>query len=240
MSPVGASPARWQRAQARAQELARHLTRRLPPSIDPRDLAQEGLTALADSPQVWAQEDEARFDAHALVRMRGAMVDALRRDDPAGRVQRTRARLLARAQTRLTHALGREPRTSEVACALGWSVNEVFACQAETGQLAMHVDEVTEADWAAVAQSPAVQQAADPSDRLVLSQARTALAAAVAQLAPHERAILTLHTEHDWLYWQIGKWLGVSESRAQQLGQEALVRLSDLAQGAAVTLSGLF
>lgn len=193
----------------------------MPAHIDPRDLEQDALLGLCASEQAWSFEEDTSFEAYATVRMRGTLLDGLRKSDPVGRLIRSRLRRLAACQTRLEHALGRRPRSAELAAELGWSLDEIFACTQYAAGVGGQelLDDLRDESLAA-----------DPVQTLTSRQEQASLAQALETLALHERAILALHFEHGWMYWQIGKWLGVSESRAQQLAQEALDRLRHLLQ----------
>jgi RNA polymerase sigma factor for flagellar operon FliA len=193
----------------------------MPPGVDVQDLEQDALLGLCESKKAWEVDRGSSFDAYAVVRMRGAMVDALRKDDSVSRLARTHLKMLAAAHERLAHRLGRKPRSTELAEEMGWTLEQVHACKQYAGSAApqsLSAEDVLE-DFVVA------DDTADPSQELAARQESERLARALEQLALHERAVLALHFEHGWMYWQIGKWLGVSASRAQQLGEEALARL---------------
>jgi RNA polymerase sigma factor FliA len=181
---------------------------RLPAHVDRDDLASAGREALMHAS---LRFDGPTADARAFcfVRVRGAMLDELRRLDPLARRRRERARAVSRVEHELTHELGRDPLTVEIAEALDLSTHEVRAAQADLA--------------AEEAGTPVLDEnLADPSSPCPAGLAEGGdlmeqLTAALSRLPERQAyAIRRYHLEEATLD-TIGGELGVSRERARQL-----------------------
>ncbi len=189
-----------------------HLGRRLPAHVSREDLASAGKLALVESLLRFTGPDaEAR--AFCYARVRGAMLDELRRLDPLSRRTRTRVKTVARATVALSGKLGREPADFEVAAATGLTIGAVR----EAGRFA--VTDTCPLDGAAdgtpfelpdhAAPCPAESAAAGDTAHSV----RTALA----RLQPNQALALRRYYLEDATLDAIAAELGVSRERARQV-----------------------
>jgi RNA polymerase sigma factor for flagellar operon FliA len=181
---------------------------RLPAHVDRDDLASAGREALMNA--------TLRFDgpvadarAYCFVRVRGAMLDELRRLDPLARRRRERARAVSRMEHELTHELGRSPTDFEIAEALDFSLPEVRTAQADLAaeEAGTPVLDENLADPG----SPCPARGAESGD--LLGQLLEAL-----ERLPERQAyaVRRYHLE-DTTLDVIGAELGVSRERARQL-----------------------
>jgi RNA polymerase sigma factor for flagellar operon FliA len=104
--------------------LAHRLARRLPSHVDGTELVGVGVMGLVDAAGRYEASTGVPFDAFARQRIHGAMLDALRRMDRAPRAVRRQQCTLESMLTQLRHSLGREPEGSEVARAMGISLDD--------------------------------------------------------------------------------------------------------------------
>lgn len=191
---------------------------RLPAHVDRDDLASAGREALMNATLRFdGPTDDAR--AFCFVRVRGAMLDELRRLDPLARRRRERARAVSRIEHELTHELGRSPLTVEIAEALDFSTAEVRAAQADLA--------------AEEAGTPVLDEnLADPGSPCPALQAEQGdllekLVAALDRLPDRQaHAVRRYHIEEATLD-TIGAELGVSRERARQLRSAGETRLRD-------------
>jgi RNA polymerase sigma factor for flagellar operon FliA len=158
---------------------------------------------------------DARFETFAEHRVRGAMLDELRRIDHLPRRLRADAARVDAARTKLAQALGREPDAADLAEAVGEPVERVC-------ELLHLLQPVLPADedlphGAGVAADEALSGA----------QRRGALAAAISALPERLQILLALHYDEELTYREIAKVLGVSEPRVCQLHGEAVKRLRE-------------
>lgn len=181
---------------------------RLPAHVDRDDLASAGREALMHATLRFdGPVDDAR--AFCFVRVRGAMLDELRRLDPLARRRRERARAVARIEHELTHELGRTPLTVEIAEALDFSTHEVRAARADLA--AEEAGPPILDENLADASSPCPAGEAEGGD--LMEQLTDALSRLPERQA---YAVRRYHLEEATLD-TIGSELGVSRERARQL-----------------------
>ncbi|MCK6547719.1 RNA polymerase sigma factor FliA [Myxococcota bacterium] len=203
-----------------ARRIALRLARRVPSWISKEDLvatAMLGLTEAAD------RYDEARgepFVAFAEQRIRGAVLDELRRGDILPRRLRVTARNVGETIRRLEQELQRDPEDDEIAKALGVGVEEYH----QELEVLSHVSFV-ELDEVAVDRSN--PEAAESSPYALVEQKEliTRVKAAIDKLPERDAMILSLYYVEAFTYVEIGEVLEVSESRVCQLHSRALARL---------------
>ncbi|MCC6523049.1 MAG: sigma-70 family RNA polymerase sigma factor [Polyangiaceae bacterium] len=183
------------------------------------DLVGAGFLGLVEAHRRWPSRTLAGFEPYALVCMRGAMVDELRRADPLTRRQRRRAREMELASARLWTGLGRPPDDVEVAEYLGLGVDEYHACRRELAS-AQTVAWVDGADDVA---APAFD--ARPDEHVIERESRAAIEVALAALPERLRRVLELYYGDELTLREIGNLLGVSESRISQLVGQAVATL---------------
>jgi RNA polymerase sigma factor FliA len=199
------------------KRIAYHLAGRLPPSVAVDDLIQAGMLGLMEAAANWSMNRGASFETYAGIRIRGAMIDALRKLDWAPRSVHRRARAVAAAVRAIEQRTGRDARDTEVAEEMGLSL-EVYhrvLQDAACCQLASLED----------ASGDATAEDADPFRDAADAQFRGALTEAIAQLPDRERLVMSLYYSDGLNLKEIGAVLEVSESRACQLHGQALTRL---------------
>lgn len=192
------------------------LARRVPSEVTVGDLVSYGWIGLIEAFRR-AQPDmpENEFEAYALYRVKGAMLDYLRGLDPASRSTRKASRLIARAIGDLSQSLGRAPEEEEIANVLGMTEEQYRQTLTDIAAAGMvrlemvHLDNMPGSD--------------DSSEggRLLSS----ALARAIGTLPPRLQQVLALYYQEDCTLREIGDVLGVTESRVSQLHTEAVHRL---------------
>jgi RNA polymerase sigma factor for flagellar operon FliA len=206
------------------KRIAYHLIARLPRSISAEDLIQAGLIGLIEAARHYDPTQGASFETYAGIRIRGAMLDEVRRHDWSPRSVHRKARALARAIRTVEGRFGREARDEEIAATLGLTLEEYHRTLAEvSGHRILGFEEagVDEGEIADGLRDPQ----ADPLGALEASERRERLAAAIAQLPERERLVLSLYYNDELNLKEIGEVLGVSESRVCQIHGQALLRL---------------
>ena len=205
------------------QDTLLQVVRRLPAHVDRDDLYGAGAAALVDAglrfDAGWAVE----FPAFAAKRVRGAMLDELRRWDWAPRSVRRESRQRARAVEALEAQLGREPRATEVATALGIGVDQLHRAESDAGRAT--VRSLDELDPAGVLEVPGA--AATPADVVVAREVHRYLQAAVEALPERERLAVAGHYLHERPMRELAAELGVTESRVSQLHRRGLALLHE-------------
>ena len=206
--------------------LASRLSHRLPSQVEFSELVSVGVLGLIDAAGRYRASTGVPFDAFARRRIQGAMLDSLRGLDWAPRSLRKLRRSVDGVMAQLRHDLKREPEEAEIAAALEVS---------EAGY-AKILDQLRTAELATIRQASGTPDghstldvAVDPGEgaheRLERLELRELLAGAVLDLPERERQILALYYEEELTLAEIGKVIGVGESRVSQLRTQAIARL---------------
>jgi RNA polymerase sigma factor FliA len=222
--PDTISPARLIEAHsALVRRIAWHVRSRMSTAIEVEDLIQIGLIALVEAAQNFEDRGIA-FAPYARTRVRGAMVDALRRDARMGRAGMANRRYLAGIRTRLEQEYMRSPNDAEMAEATGLDPHAYHAMAASTlavGQESID-DSYSDHDmWFA--------DLADGADTaLEKAQLREALVANLARLSEREAMILQLYFVEELNLDEIGETLGVGAARVCQVKKAALDKMREM------------
>lgn len=200
----------------------------LPAHVDVSDLIQSGIFGLVDAIEKFEPERGLKFETYAMQRIRGAILDDLRAQDWVPRTVRGRAREVERGIERLGAKLQRTPNDHELAGELGLSVDELHEVYAQlqlTSVVAL--DELAAAGRGANSLADILEDetAEDPVALLVDQDNRRALAQAIGLLAERDRIVVTLYYFENLTLAEIGRVLGVTESRVCQLHTRAVLRL---------------
>jgi RNA polymerase sigma factor for flagellar operon FliA len=210
------------------EALARRMAASMPNSIDIGDLVQDGVLGLIDAAHRFDEERGIKFETFAERRVRGAMIDALRRDAWPRGVRRQRRELDA-AREALRRELGHEPSLADLAARVGSDekrlsrtivrINTIESTSPlATGE---HVDE-SSLPPALVPSEPEAPDAAYERN-----ETRRRVRAAIASLPWRERKVIGLYYYGEVTMKQIGAAIGVNESRVSQLHARAIRRLRD-------------
>lgn len=211
------------------KRIAYHLASRLPASVQVDDLIQAGLIGLMEAAGHYDPSQGASFETYAGIRIRGAMLDEIRRYDWVPRSVHRKARAVAEAMRGIEQAQGRDAEDAEVAKAMGVSLDEyhqilqdaagcrLFSIDGEEGE-SIH-DTLSD-------------DRPGPETVLAESDARREMAAAIGGLPERERLVLALYYDEELNLREIGQVLGVSESRVCQIHSQALLRLKARVHGA--------
>ncbi len=208
------------------KRIAYHLMCRLPPSVQADDLIQAGMIGLLEAARNYDSTQGASFETYAGIRVRGAMLDEIRKNDWAPRSVHRKARKVAEAVRQIESMMGRDARDNEVAEALEMSLDEYHqTLQAASGYLVLSFDELGADDEAVATNINLSSVAITPFDGLQKEDFKRSLAKAIAGLPERECLVMTLYYDEELNLREIGSILGVSESRVSQIHSQALIRL---------------
>ena len=202
----------------------------LPAHVEFADLISTGVFGLIDALEKYQPERGVPFEAYAMTRIRGAVLDDLRAQDWLPRATRERQRDIDRAGQRLHGELGRTPTTAELAEATGLTELQVVDAQRQQWfSVVESLDEVVrgEDDQTTRTESLADVTAPDPQGWLAHRESHRALLAAVDRLPEREARIIRLYYGDTLSLREIGEALGVTESRASQLRSRAIATLRE-------------
>lgn len=200
----------------------------LPAYVDVADLIQSGIFGLADAIEKFEPERGLKFETYAMQRIRGAILDELRSQDWVPRSVRGRARDVERALERLGGQLQRTPTDEELASELQISTHELRDLYAQfrlTSVVALDELIVPGRGADSLADTLPDDGADDPVASLVDQDNRRQLVDAIEQLADRDRTVVTLYYFENLTLAEIGRVLGVTESRVCQLHTRAVLRL---------------
>jgi RNA polymerase sigma factor for flagellar operon FliA len=209
----------------------------LPAHVDIADLVQSGVFGLWDAIDRFEPERGLKFETYAMQRIRGAILDELRAQDWVPRSVRSRAREVERALERLESRLQRSATDAEVADELGITVvdlRELYAQLQLTSVIAL--DELIEVGrgGTSIAETLPDDTVEEPGAFLDSVESRRLLAEAVSQLTDRDRVVVSLYYFENLTLAEIGRVLGVTESRVCQLHTRAVLRLrSKMLEGSA-------
>jgi RNA polymerase sigma factor for flagellar operon FliA len=200
----------------------------LPTHVDVGDLVQSGIFGLVDAIEKFEPARGLRFETYAMQRIRGAILDDLRSQDWVPRVVRARAREAERALERLGARLHRTPTDGELAIELGITqddLRDLYSQLQLTSVVALEDLVAAGKDSGSLVDTLPDDGAVDPVAVLVDQDNRRQLAEAIAQLAERDRVVVSLYYFESLTLAEIGKVLGVTESRVSQLHTRAVMRL---------------
>jgi RNA polymerase sigma factor for flagellar operon FliA len=206
------------------KRIAYHLVGRLPPSVEVADLIQAGMLGLLEAAGHFAADRGASFETYAGIRIRGAMLDALRKLDWAPRSVHRKARAAAAAVREIEAEAGREARDSEIAEHMGVSLSEYHRIVQDAASCRLSsLDESGSDDESPI--NRMADDGPDPFSNIADQGFRQALTNAIGELPERERMVMSLYYDDELNLKEIGAVLKVTESRVCQLHGQALVRL---------------
>jgi RNA polymerase sigma factor for flagellar operon FliA len=193
----------------------------LPTHVDHADLTQSGIFGLIDAIERFDPQRCPRFESFAVQRIRGAILDELRAQDWVPRTVRGRVRELERAQERLERRLQRAATDREIAAEMQLPLREVqgLICQVQVVSVEA-LDEI----GGGVAEL-FTDAAPDPMSVVQARETMRQLNAAVAGLGERDRTVVQLYYLENRTLAEIGRLLGVTESRVCQLHARLVGRL---------------
>jgi RNA polymerase sigma factor for flagellar operon FliA len=205
------------------KRIAHHLLARLPASVQLDDLLQAGMMGLLEAASKFDGSKGAKFETFAGIRIRGAMIDEIRRGDWLPRSVHRNQRRIAQVIDELEQELGRDARDVEIAQRLEMSLDEYhhILSDVSAGKI-IGIEDLGGAPDALFADEMAAN---DTYDTLVNDQFREALADAIKLLPERDALVLSLYYDEALNLKEIGAILDVSESRVSQIHSQAMLRL---------------
>lgn len=188
-------------------------------SVD--DVINEGVIALMDAIESFDPENGAKFETYASVKIRGAIIDFIRRQDWVPRNVRKFAKALDNANNMLYNLNGRVATTSELADYLKMDEDKLLSRMAEcSGALTLSFEELLYEDNI---DEPGMADASDAE--LLREELGRVIAEAIDELKERERQVITLYYYKNFKYSDIAKALGLSEGRVCQIHTKAILGL---------------
>lgn len=206
------------------KRIACHLMNRLPASVQMEDMIQAGMIGLLEASRNYDENQGASFETYAGIRIRGAMLDEIRKNDWAPRSVHRKARMVAEAVRRIEHDRGRDARDEEIAEALDISLEEYYRIlQDASSQRVLSLEDMGSGEDSILDNisdsEPGILEGLQHEDMHRL------LTEAIAGLPERERLVMGLYYDEELNLREIGAVMGVSESRVSQIHSQAVIRL---------------
>ncbi len=209
------------------RRIALHLLARLPDHIDVDDLIQAGMVGLLEAASKFDDTRGASFATYAGIRIRGSMVDEIRRGDWAPRSVHKNTRLISQAMHRVSAKLGRAAQDKEVADDLGVNLDQYYKMRNDTnGSKLVSYDLLMGEDG-----TSEVPQGGDVATAFEAGEVQDRIALAITELSEREQLVLSMYYDEMLNLKEIGLVLGVGESRVSQIMSKATLQLRSLLVG---------
>ena len=207
------------------RRIAYHLMGRLPPSVDVGDLIQSGMIGLLEAARNYATDRSASFETYAGIRIRGAMLDELRRTDWTPRSVHRKAREVADVVRQIEIETGADADDAEVMKRLGMTADEYHQVLADAASSRLLSLTAPDDGDGGAAMDVADSASLGPADDIEQTGMRQALIDAITTLPEREQLVMSLYYEQELNLKEIGAVLGVTESRVCQIHGQAIIRL---------------
>lgn len=209
------------------KRLAHHMMGRLPPSVEEDDLVQAGMIGLIDAVSRYDEAQSAQFEAYAIQRIRGSMIDELRQADWLPRSARQSMRRIEQAINGLQHKLGRQPNETEIAAEMRVPLAEYQGMldDARGHQLLYFEDFGESGEDDSFLDKQSADESTMPLPQLLDANLRACIIAGIENLPEREQLLMSLYYEQELNLREIAEVFGVSESRICQLHGQAIARL---------------
>lgn len=206
------------------KRIAQHMLSRLSSCVQLDDLVQSGMIGLLEAARNYDVKKGASFETYASIRIRGSMLDEIRKGDWVPRSVHRNARRLAEAMREIENKNGRDARNNEVAQSLNISLDEYHRLLQESTCAKMYQfssEGINEENIS----SDVHMSTPSPFEKLQRDDFKKSLAKGIESLPERERMILNLYYDEELNLRQVGEVLGVSESRVSQIHSQAVVKL---------------
>jgi len=206
------------------KRIAYHLLARLPAHTEVEDLVQSGMIGLLEAAKNYDASRGASFSTFAGFRIRGAMLDEVRRHDWTPRSVHRKQREVSNAIRELEAEHGRQPKAEDVAARLEISLDEYHKILRDTAGCSLFsLDDAL--DESLPTRQVVSDNSADPDRLCSEEQFRGEIVTAIGRLPEKEQMVLSLYYEREMNLKEIGEVLGVTESRVCQIHGQALARV---------------
>ncbi len=208
------------------KRIAHHLLARLPSHVTVDDLYQSGMIGLLDAIKRYDGSKGASFETYASIRIRGAMVDEVRKGEWAPRSVHRNGRKIQEAIRTLEHRTGKDANDREVAQELGIDLQDYYAMLQDSMATRLYsLNELESTEDSSDFGSQPSHPDPSPLDHLQAGVFQAHLANAIEHLSERERLVISLYYDEELNLKEIGEVLGVSESRVSQIHSQAAHRL---------------
>ena len=191
---------------------------------DDEDISNEAVIALMNAVDSFDPAKNVKFDTYASIKVRGAIIDYIRRQDTVPRSVRKFAREYDKAFSELYSQLDREPTRAELAKKLGITEEKLELLSSRSAAAAsLSFEELVFSGFDVTDES----QSGEVEEKLLLSERKSQLIKAIDELKDKERTVITLYYYEKLKYSEISQVMGISESRVCQIHSKAVQKPRD-------------
>jgi RNA polymerase sigma factor for flagellar operon FliA len=222
--------------------VAARIRERLPKHVEMEDLVQAGVIGLLEACRSYDCTKDAQFSTFAKFRIRGAILDSLRKLDWGSRTLRRKGREITSVVAKLESQLGRQPNEEEIATDMQMGLDELQSTMSQldglylVGQRSNPSQDHAEA-YDLIESAPSAGED-NPFDLCLEGERKALLAEAISKMSEREQLILSLYYREELTMKEISKVVGIVVSRVSQIHAAAMVKLraslSHLRDGSAV------
>ena len=225
-SKSGASPTHIESYAYLVKRIAHHMMARMPASVQVEDLIQAGMIGLLEAAQKYDGSKGASFETYAGIRIRGSIVDEMRRGDWAPRSVHRNSRRVSEAINQVEARTGSDARDFEVAEQMGVELEEYYSIVRDCASTRLFsYDETFEDEEGSYTIEASDIGGISPADTVGHASMQSALVQAIEGLPEREKMVLSLYYDQELNLKEIGQVLEVSESRVSQIHSQAAARL---------------
>lgn len=212
------------------EAVVRKIAPNLPHGVAREEIVSEGIMGLIEAAQKFDSKRGVKFEKWAEIRVRGAIIDYLRRTDIISRPSRLIIKQIAKTIKELQNKLGREPEDEEVAKELGMTLDEYRAELEKISCLSiLSLDEVIfdpgSKEGKKLYEMITDEHINDPMNFAANSNLREIIEQALEKLDDKEREVIKMYYLDGFHMKEISKKLKVSESRISQIHSKAILKL---------------
>lgn len=200
----------------------------LPPYVKLDDLYSSGVTGLIKAVEKYDRSRNSKFESYAILLIKGAIIDEMRELDWIPRSVHQKANKIASAQHNLQQELGRDPTDEELSSHMGLSEEELGELLNRIRPailIPLNGEVVQDEENAPLAERIADAKAETSFEIADRNECASILAKAIDTLPEQEKTVLTLYYYEELMLKEIGKVMGLSESRISQIHTKALLKL---------------
>lgn len=206
------------------KRIAHHLLGRLPKSVQLDDLIQAGMIGLLEAAGKYDTSKGASFETYAGIRIRGTMLDEVRKNDWVPRSVYRNSRQISNAVKHLENKLGRDARSHEIAESMDISIDEYHQMlkDVNSSQIFGFDDIGIPEENLSISTTPPLM---GPMEGVQKQKFYNELVSSITTLPEREQLVLSLYYDEELNLKEIGQVLEVSESRVCQIHSQAMLRL---------------
>jgi len=207
------------------KNIAERMALRLPPNICKEELIGPGVLGLFDAIEKFDSRKEIKFRTYANLRIKGAILDELRKMDWISRSIRRNIHRIEDAMRSLQLKLGREPDDFEVAEEMGVDIDSYHRMTMKAqGAGLLSLDEIM-LDGKAPKISRQVSDTPSPFDELKIKESKKIISEALSKLSKKEQLVMSLYYYDELTLKEIAKVLNLTESRIPQIHSKVIIKL---------------